>query len=152
MANVDEIRAAIKAKLESVPGIGLVHSYERYAHDQKAFRTLFETSGKVLGWLIRRVATRETSRTIGRHDVTHRWQIRGYMSLDDAAASEIAFDDLVEAGRDAFRADETLGGVVDDTVGDGDSIGLQVEDSGPVMFAGVLCHSVRLGLTTRHTQ
>jgi hypothetical protein len=75
------------------------------------------------------------------------------MSLDDAAASELVFDDLIESIRDAFAADETLGGTVaqcavpDDGSGNGES-GIQLDDTGPAMFAGVLCHVCRLGLNT----
>lgn len=151
MATVEQTRDAIAVKLGGVPGAGIVHRFERYATKQSDFRTLFEIDGQVRGWTVRRVATREESPAVGRWRVTHRWQIRVYMSLDDAAESEVAFDNLVEAARDAFRADETLGGLIDDTVS-GPVSGLQLDDSGPVMFAGVLCHAARLTLHTRHTQ
>jgi hypothetical protein len=83
--------------------------------------------------------------------VLNKWRISGFLSLDDANQSEIVFDNLVEAVCDAFRADETLGGLIAGTVMDNPNVaGIQVEDSGPVMFAGVLCHSARLVLYTWH--
>lgn len=69
------------------------------------------------------------------------------MSLDDETQSELAFDNLIEAARDAFREDETIGGAVETTTVDGQA-GLQLDDSGPSMFAGVLCHHARLSLAT----
>ena len=46
---------------------------------------------------------------------------------DDAAETEIAFDRLIEAARSAFRHDETLGGVVETIMSDGQA-GLQLDD------------------------
>lgn len=153
MSDLATIRAAIVAALGSVPNVGLVHSYERFAQHEKAFRDLYQSGGQLLGWNVRRRATRESSDALGRWTVTHEWRISGFMALNDAAATELEFDDLIEAARDVFRADETLGGVVATTViGDGpdDPAGLQLLESGPVMFCGVLCHSARLALFTRH--
>ena len=149
--SLETIRAAIVAKIEGVAGIGTVHPYERYAVAQEAFRQLYLTGTDVDGWFVRRVQTIERSRAIGRYMEDHRWAIRGFRSLVDAAASELAFDATIEAMRDAFRADETLSGAVDSILV-GELAGLQVDDSGPVMFAGVLCHAAHLTLWTRSTR
>lgn len=151
MSALADIRTAIVATMNTVPDIGLVHRYERYAKLQNKFRTLYVTGGEVRGWYVRRTATRETSPGRGRYVVVHDWLIRGFMALDDLAATEETFDALIEAARDAFRADETLGGVIAGTNVD-NRAGAQVTESVPVMFAGVLCHSARLALTTRHFQ
>jgi hypothetical protein len=106
------------------------------------------------GWFVRRPMTTETGNVQGRTVELIRWQIRGFSALDDAAASELAFDDLLESVRNAFAQDETLGGTVDQcTVPDEPGAGqlescIQIDDAGPVMFAGVLCHACRLGLNT----
>lgn len=147
------IRAAIVAKLETVPGIGRVHGYERFADRKSELADLYVAGGQLLGWNVRRIATAETSPAIGRTVVTHRWRIRGFMALADEAASEIAFDTLIEAIGDAFRDDDTLGGTVATCIveeGSAPQAGIQVEDSGPVDFAGVLCHAAQLSLATRH--
>jgi hypothetical protein len=148
-----DVRAAIKAKVEGVANIGTVHDYERYAKNLAEFRALYEAAiggnDQVRGWHIRRMTRRESSPHEGRWIVILGWRVQGYMSFEDAAASEKTFDNLVEDLVDAFRADETLGDVVDSTIVGGDA-GLQVEDSGPVMFGGVLCHSARCRLMTRH--
>lgn len=145
-------RAAIVATMQTVTGLGQVHAYERFAKQDAAFRDLYKSGDRILGWHVRRVSTRETSAVMGRYHGQIGWRIRGFMSIDDAAASEQAFDALIETLRDAVRADESLGGVVDSTLDpDSGQVGLQLDDSGPVMFAGVLCHGCTLSLTTLYT-
>lgn len=151
MPTVTQINAAIVALMNTVPDIGQVHGYERYARQLSEMLALYQTGDQVRGWHVRRAATREISPDVGRYVVDHDWQLRGFMSLSDADASERTFDALIETIRDAFRADDTLGGVVDTMITD-ERAGVQVQESTPVMFAGVLCHSVRLALTTRHYQ
>lgn len=153
MPILDQIRNAIAAKLASVTDIGKVHAFERFAKGEKDFRTLYEHNGQVRGWNIRRLTKAETSPALGVTSVLNKWRISGFMSLEDSAGSELVFDNLVEAVCDAFRNDETLGGLIAGTVMDNPNVaGIQVEDSGPVMFAGVLCHSARLVLYTWHIQ
>jgi len=151
MPTIASVRTAIMGKLNAVAGIGATHDYERYAASMAGMKALYLSGGQIKGWNLRRVATEETSPAVGRYVVTHRWRIAGYMALDDSAATEKAFDDLIEAARDAFRADDTLGGVVATCIIDSVA-GAQVQDSGPVMFGNVLCHGARLALATRHFQ
>ena len=140
------IRNAIVACLASVPGIGPVHSFERFAADDKRFRTLYAQGSAVLGWHVRRVGRREQC---DMNLVDTDWEIRGFAGMNDADESELAFDALLDAVFAAWRADPTLGGVVfypkDDEV-----MVPSLVDSGPVMFAGVLCHAARLKISTRH--
>jgi len=147
MATLAQIRAAIVAKLEAVPNVGRVHDHQPFLKTEAKLKELYVTNGQLLGWHIRRVGTRETAPFVSRNVERHRWVIQGFMAFDDTGASELVFDDLVEAIRDAFRADQTLGGMVAGTA-DEDAAGLQVEDSLPVLFCGVLCHSARLVLVT----
>jgi len=144
------IRAAIVAKLNTVSGIGVVHDYERYASQAADFRTLYLTGGQILGWHVRRVSVSSKFIAYGEWEETNSWEIRGYAGLNDADASEIAMDNLVEAIRAAFRADDDLGGVVDSCTTP-DAAGIQLTSSVPVMFAGVLCHGVLLSLRTVST-
>lgn len=149
--NVAMLRDAIVAKLQGVPGIGVVHDHERYAKAMDALRTFYVSPGEsqLRGWFLRRQATAEVGAGGHRRVEKIDWRIQGVMALDDAAGSELVFDGLVEAVRDAFRADPTLGGRLLAGVPDGDLAGIQVVDAGPVMFAGVLCHAARLVLQTR---
>lgn len=153
MSDLATVRAAIVAKLAAVAGIGIVQDYERFAANEKAFRELYQSGERILGWHVRRVAVREVCAVIGVGMEVASWRITGLHALNDAAASEKLLDDLVEDARAAFRSDETLGGTVSDlsdlTAGDGaKEFGLQQRASEPVMFAGVLCHRVILALTT----
>ncbi len=145
------IRAAIVATLETVPGVGRVHAYQRYAHSLQALGQLYRApDGQLRGWNVSRVATSEVGNIQARTVEVIRWRLFGVMALDDSAASELAFDDLVEGVRDAFAANETLGGTVDqctDPQGDGESC-VQVDDISPGKFADVLCHLARLSLLT----
>lgn len=152
MSKLADIRAAIVTRLSGVANVGTVQNYERFARDNKAFQLLYAfgpaNDQRILGWNVRRVRKserRENSRTV----VINTWRISGYMSLQDADGTELLFDELLEKIADAFRIDANLGGVVHGT-DVGDSSGIQLEDSGPVMFAGVLCHAARLTLSTRH--
>lgn len=142
------IRNAIVARLASVPGIGQVHAFERFAANDKGFRALYARDAAVLGWHVRRVGRREFCEF---NLVDTDWEIRGFAGLYDAEESELAFDALLDAIFDAWRADPTLGGVVFYPKDDAPMVPT-LADSGPVMFAGVLCHAARLTITTRHRQ
>lgn len=96
-----------------------------------------------------RISSAEYDKVQARSIEQLQWRIQGVMALDDAAASELAMDGLIEALRDAFRDNDTLGDTVATCILPDDSeAGLQQDDGGPVMFAGVLCHGVRLHLNT----
>jgi hypothetical protein len=147
--SVAAIRSAITARINTVPAVGLVHDYERYTKRNNDFAAFYQQDRKLLGWFVRRLSTREVVVDSVTTRLITRWQINGFMGLEDDQASEKAFDDLVEAVRAAFRDDETLGGCVETTRGQpGEEAGLQLDELGPVMFAGVLCHKARLSLTT----
>jgi hypothetical protein len=155
MSTQQQIRDAIKTKMLTVAGVALVHTFERFAENLAKLKPLYVTGGKINGWYIRLQKTSRSSPFMGRIKVVHTWQIRGFMSLDDATTSELTFDALVEAMQLAFKADETIGGVVAATVledTDGGPAGLQRDDAGPVMFCNVLCHSATLRLLTRHEE
>lgn len=154
MPTTTEIRDAIKVKLEGIAGIGVVHHYERLAKTVGELKAMYVSGApaKLLGWNIRRVATSEVSPVVGRYTIDHRWQIRGFMAIDDSAETELVFDGLIDSIRDAFRADETLGNLIGGTQAPPPTIGMQLIEHGPVMFADVLCHGARLAYSTRHIQ
>lgn len=145
-----EARNAIVAKMLTVPGIGNVHGFERYAKALADFAAIFTDTGRVIGWIVERVSWRDAPGSTTHTVIDYRWRIRGYMSLDDATQSELAFHALIDQLAAAFRADERLGDAVDTTIVDGRA-GLQLDDAGNVKFAGILCHGARLSLVTRCT-
>jgi len=151
MSALTDLRAAIVAKLQGIAGIGVVHDRERYATAMDALKALYVPPGEnqLRGWFVRRGAIQEVSAGGSRRVQTIAWRIQGVMALKDEDSSEIAFDNLIETITDTFRADPTLGGLVLTPKPEDEDAGVQVVDSGPVMFANVLCHAARLALTTR---
>lgn len=147
----DPVLSAIAARWSSVPDIGPVHAYERYGKDKPQMLALYEHAGQIRGWYIQRRAVREVSAALGLSMEVATYAIVGFLSLSDAGATEQVINDLVDAGRAAFRAEPTLGGLVFELCdatsdADGKETGIQVDGVGPVMFAGVLCHCARLRL------
>lgn len=155
MATTEQIRAAIVAGLQAIPDIGVVHGFERYAADLAKLRQLYTNANRLAGCCVRRVRQQRITRNFGgpRLVVTH-WQILAYRALADADGSELAFDAVIDAALTVFDQDETLGGLVIDLSadpgGDGEAEGMQLDQSGPVMFAGVLSHKAAFTLITRH--
>lgn len=145
------IREAIRDTMVTVPDVGVVQLRERYAKSMDQLRAMYVAPGLGLrGWFIRRQQVVETDRVQPRSVEYMRWRIQGVMAFDDDAGSELVFDDLIEQLRDAFRGNDTLGGLVAQcALAGGKDAGLQLDDAGPVSFAGVVCHGARLSLTTQ---
>jgi len=156
MPTLDEIRVAIAEKIFNLDPSVAVHQYERYTKNASDLVAMYKSGSdgdaRLHGWHVRRFATREELVAVGEWSIWHSWRIRGFMSLDDADESEKLFDTEIEAIRDSFREDETLGGLVLENIAPSGEAGIQVLASQPVMFAGVLCHSAELGLTTQHLE
>jgi hypothetical protein len=151
MSAVADIRAAIVATMQSVPEIGVVHNHERYIKDMTGLRAMYITPEfGMRGWFVRRHQVVETDRIQPRSIEYLRWRIQGVMAINDEQASELVFDDLIEQLRDAFRANDTLNGTVAQcALAGGKDAGLQLDDSGPVSFASVVCHGARASLITQ---
>lgn len=144
--SITNIRNAIASTLSVAHG--QVHIFERYAKRSNDMKHFYEYKDRLKGWHIRRVSTREQKISQCRFERVYRWEIKGFWSLHDADETELLFDVEIERICDAFRENDTLDGNVDSCIV-GQEANIQVLDSGPVMFAGVLCHSCRLGLNTR---
>lgn len=146
----DEL-AALVAVVRSVPDVGVVHDYERYAADTQALRNLYTVTiagqPQVRGWFVQRWKTIDQKAAAKAAFDRSTWRIVGFMGLKDEDASELVFMGLVESIRDALRADLTLGGVVMPPERD-EHAGPAVE-CGPVLFAGMLCHRAEIHLTTK---
>jgi hypothetical protein len=155
MSDVAVIRAAIKAKLLTVADIGVVNDTERYTDQMSALKVMYVASiagaDQLRGWHIRKVGHTLITDDLMRWAYHTRWRLRLFMALNDANESEKAFDDLIEAASEAFRLDDNLGGAVLTSIDpESNESGLQLEESEPVLFAGVLCHSAKLSLHTQH--
>lgn len=144
-------RLAIVGMLEAIPGIGIVHPAEPYAKAQAAFQAAYQWvkpdgNKQLRGWFVRRTGIAEKTVSVGRVLNVFTWRVRGFMALE-GPASEIEFDELVETMRSVFRNYETLGGVAQPGPLNNPT-GMQLVDSGPVVFTGVLCHAAALQLQT----
>lgn len=150
--SVANIRAQIKAILETVTGIGVVHDYERWAVNWADILSQFKPSNqaKINGWMITRTETEERVHAFGQNQAVHSFLIRGVYSLDDSEASEKTFQDLIEAIRERFRSNFNLNGSCQSIYPEfgewAGKAGIQADTVEARMFGGVLCHYCELGL------
>lgn len=147
MTTTVDIRNAIVAKLNAIVGIGKVHGYERFAVQQSKLKELFEYRSRILGWVVRRSGLKKNSIADAVFKVRSNWEINGYMSLDDADETEILFDALIDLVQLTLSNDPTFGGIADHVP----DYELKVSTE-PVMFCGVLCHSVTINFDTVHDE
>ena len=137
------IRQEIFTILSAVPGIGRVYDYERWTLDWGKFLELFKdpASGRVLGWELSRSGVEAQFLSRIEEDATHRFTVKGYLGVQDSAATEKLFNGLIEAIRAAFRGNVTLNGMAE----------LVVPVSVPVIevrtFGSVLCHYCELQIS-----
>jgi hypothetical protein len=132
----ESIRLKMKEIIERVPGCGFVHDYERWSTDWNKFIALFKdpASSKILGWEISRRNASGTYISNSEEEVSADYIIHGYMGVQDADRTDIKFNALIDALRDQFKADMTLGGL---------NQGPQGFNCGtiePRSFGSVLCH------------
>lgn len=137
------IRTEIVTILGSVANIGTVHSYERFIVDPAKFLELFKTTiggvPQIRGWEIGRKGPFEDIEQRTMNQLTY--SIKGYIGLQDAAATELSFSQLVEDVRTKFRDNLTLNGKANG------HDGLKGEVLEVRMFGNVLCHYVEMTLT-----
>lgn len=142
---IETIRNETVAVLMSVPDVGRVHDYQRFASNPSDLKNYYLTDqGKLCGWYIER--TQKTEEHLGnrRYNVQNHIRIQGYMSWSDEFASQLSFDNLIESISSAFRNSTQFAKhsiVVH---------GINLVNAQPVMFCGVLCHSAELELITQH--
>ncbi len=140
-----DIREQIKVILSGVPGIGVVHDYERLALDWNKFLERFkDADGHINGCSFAREKWQERQQTMGETETCHIFVFRRVMGLQDDRATGILFDDHLEDFRAAFGGDETLGGTCRTINPDWGpmegAVGLQGDIIEPRMFGNVLCH------------
>jgi hypothetical protein len=134
-----DIRDKLKMVVSAVAGTGKVHDYQRLAGTDKEFIDLFTTNKVVNGWQITRRATpnnfKDSEELDGQlMESVYDFRLEGFQGIDDAAASEKTFQDVVEAVADALARDETL------QAGDYNIGAPQILDVSPRIFGHVLCH------------
>lgn len=140
-----DIREQIKIILQGVPGIGVVHDYERWSTDWNKFLEHYkDANGKINGCTFAREKRLKKQMTIGERERAHVFVISRIMGLKDSASTGIVFDDHLEALGDAFDDYETLNNTcltINPDWGPMDgAVGLQIEIIEPRMYGQVLCH------------
>lgn len=147
MTTTTEIRNAIVARLMLIENIGKVHSFERFAVQASAFKALYTYNDRIHGWRVSRSGFKKTMIADGIYSMRATWELMGYLSLDDADKTELTFDELVDAVQLKIANDPMFGGLT--TWIEEFEIKATFE---PVMFHGVLCHSVKLTFDTEHEE
>ncbi|MFQ5692997.1 MAG: hypothetical protein ACE5IM_08150 [Nitrospinota bacterium] len=128
------IRSQLKAVLGGVPGIGVVHDYQRWEIEADNFNALFVSGGRINVWMVTRDGSREEESAQRQNTRRHQVRIIGLYALDDSDATEKTFSDLLEAVCDALRQNNDLGGTAES------SGPPQVRRDDHARFAGTLCH------------
>ena len=150
MATVTGILTNIKDRMSSVVGIGRVHSYWRWAHQDVDFNGFAVTGGHVNFWQIRRKSTREFWKTSFQYDRQHEIEFFGAYSLKDDTPTEPVFQGIVERVAAVFRttAGRTLGDTIS-SLSEGHEGGLRIVSIQEEMVFSVLCHVCRARLSVR---
>jgi len=152
MAEYTDITGDIKAKLLEIPNIGMIYDYERQIIDWGTFIGLFKSpSGKILGWEITRGPISEKWLT-AKYYATNRMVVRGYMGLQDASQSSVAFQQLINLVRAKFRNAQPADPGATWNYQDGDNPNnspVQVPVISDRMFGAVLCHYVEIHIAVQ---
>jgi len=103
-----DVRAALKARMETVADIGVVNDFEPAVRREADLRTHFKHADLdyLLGWSISRESATEIGEGISdcTHLCQHLFVIRGYYALDGSNGDTANdFDALVEAVRTKLR-------------------------------------------------
>jgi len=126
--------------VSAVPNVGVVHDYERWAADWNKFIELFRdpATSTIRGWEICRTAMPSETISNIEESRTHGFVVKGYMGVNDSAATEKTFNGLIDAICNAFKGNHTLFG----TCTDAGPMSAEVIDTR--MFGAVLCHYAEL--------
>lgn len=146
MALYDQVVDAVVTELQAITDIGQVYNRRRFLENEIDVKTAFKTTvggtDVIRGWEVSRRRVAQTGGSFAEHvERTDTVEITGWHSLDDSAATERSFQQLV---------DEVLGNLAS-TNWDPNPLGVsavyatlppRVTVFDEVMFAGYLCHRV----------
>ncbi len=137
------LRTAVYNCVNAVTNIGLVYDYERFVVDWSAYLDLFKTTVsstvQIRGWTIG-LQKIDAEQTVIKHRTwrEYTYKIRGYMGLDDSAATEKTAAALAETVINALDDDTTIHA---QTAHVGPA-SLTVFE--PRTFGGVVCHYIEI--------
>lgn len=112
MSEYSDQRDAIKALIETVTDVGIVHGYPRYGDAAQHWITEIDGKKQIRAW---EIGLQEPGVEVERLTQGHRhrymnWRIQGYVGLEDEAATYDTITALAEAIAAVIDADETLTG------------------------------------------
>lgn len=122
MATYDNLRNAVAAIIEGVPGSGKVHNRIRYADQWSGLLELFSVHNidpdkpdQILGWTVSRTSIEpsDSDSHFGAQAHLHHFQLQGMMGFSDLADSEGYFQDLIDRVIHALESDRNLWGEAD---------------------------------------
>jgi hypothetical protein len=142
------VRDAVVARVNTVTGIGAVHSYQRFTNNWTDFLTIFAQtiSGnfQVRGWFLTRDRITSVMSAYDKSTKTHHWKLRGIMGVFDSDNTEEIFQNLVDQVLTAIEVLDDAGqsSVVKYSIG---------PVSAPIIegrvFGDVLCHYCEIDFT-----
>jgi hypothetical protein len=148
-----DIREQIKTKISVVPGIGVVHDFERLAKDWNKLLDFYKDGdGRINGCAFAKEKRVKGYGVSGQPELAYVFKFIRIMGLKDTDATGITFDDHLELLGNAFDGDETLNQTcltINPDWGPMQNMrGLQIDIIEPRMFSSVLCHyaECRLGV------
>lgn len=151
------MRAAIKSIIEEADPLSLAHDYERWVNEPQAYVALFQRKDKpntpLRGWVFGPESYQEAPFSMQSFAALTAWKVRFVYALQDAASSEKAAWDAVQAVQSAFRLRPSLLGTcfsTRPTVGpDKGRPGLSVTSLAKVQLGPTLCHFADCRLVTQ---
>jgi len=141
------IRAALATLLNSVD-LGVFYEKERFSKNTRDMATLY--GEQINGGYIRLISRKRINNYDDRHVITLRYQIVYLLSFIDENDSQLTFEDNLEFFDDAFMASDEIEPTTQASHRTDEGAGLSVDDTQPVMFAGVLCHRALMNLTVEY--
>lgn len=143
-----DIVTDIKTHLSTIPVIGMIHTYDRQIVDPAKFIELFryKPTAQILGWEMHRTAVPEIVH--GAHFRLHQFMLRGYMSVEDAKATSLKFQDLADQVCAKFRTAAPPPGSTWEYRNAAEPLNsaAQIDIINDRMFGSVLCHCAEISL------
>lgn len=143
MSTYSDLIEAIKARVDTVPDVGITHAYQRFSYHMPDYLDHFMVSidgvDQIRGWVVTMAATDPIATEIVAQGAllqrTYNCEIYGVLGLSDESESEVTFFDLAEAILNAIEGRVDLGVT---GVYNVDAVSLRAYQIRP--FGNVLCH------------
>lgn len=141
--SVASIRALIYAVVNNVTDVGQVYDRFRWSNDVTSlynlYKTTIDSTDQLRGWALKWIGWEQVQESLGRDDKDtirlYHWRLDGWLGIDDSAATETTFDNLVEAVCESLDGSTSLN--TESVCEYREPTDCTVDE---VLFAGNLCH------------